>query len=140
MIVYFDTSAFIPLLVAEPGSARAHTFWDDADRMVSTPVVYPESRAALARAHRLGRLSARQLRTAVDDLDSKYEDLDVVEIDGELARRAGDLAETHGLRGYDAVHLASADRVRDPDLVMVAGDGALLSAATAEGMAVAVLG
>ncbi|MGH9189910.1 MAG: hypothetical protein ACRD0Q_07760 [Acidimicrobiales bacterium] len=43
------------------------------------------------------------------------------------------------LRGYDAVHLAAADRLRDPDLVVVAGDAALLSAAEAEGMATAAV-
>ena len=32
------------------------------------------------------------------------------------------------------------DRIRDPDLVVVAGDEALLSAATAEGMTIAAVG
>jgi hypothetical protein len=45
----------------------------------------------------------------------------------------------HGLRGYDAVHLAAADRIRDPDVVVVAGDHALLDAASAEGLAIAAL-
>ena len=140
MIAYFDTSALVPLLVVEPGSARAASLWDGADRVVSVRLVYPEGRAALAQARRLGRLTARQLRAAVTELDSKYEEADLVEVDGELARRAGQLAEVHGLRGYDAVHLAAANQVRDPDLVVVAGDGALLSAATAEGMSIAAVG
>jgi predicted nucleic acid-binding protein len=42
--------------------------------------------------------------------------------------------------GYDAVHLAAAERVRDRNLVLVAGDSALLDAAASEGMAVAVIG
>lgn len=140
MIAYFDTSAIVPLLVSEPGSARASTLWDGADRVVSARLVYPEARAALAQAHRLGRLTARQLRAAVGELDARYDELDLVEVDDQLARRAGQLAETHRLRGYDSVHLAAADRVRDADLVVVAGDGALLAAARTEGMAVAPLG
>lgn len=135
MIAYFDTSAVVPLLVAEAGSARAATLWDGADRAVSIRLVYPEGRAALAQAHRLGRLTTRQLRTAVRKLDARYGELDLVELDDALARRAGHLAELHGLRGYDAVHLAAADRVGDPDLVVVAGDQALFTAAVAEGMA-----
>lgn len=135
MIAYFDTSAVVPLLVAEAGSARAATLWDEADRVVGTRLVYPEGRAALAQARRLGRLTARQLRAAVLELEARYQELDLVELDDVLARRAGHLAELHGLRGYDAVHLAAADRVRDPDLVVVAGDRPLLTAATAEGMA-----
>lgn len=108
--------------------------------MVSARLVYPEGRAALAQAHSVGRLTARQLREAATEFDSRFEELDLLEIDDQLALRAGDLAEVHGLRGYDAVHLAAADRARDPDLVVVAGDRALLGAATSEGMAIAAVG
>jgi predicted nucleic acid-binding protein len=139
VIAYFDTSAFVPLLVAEPGSGRAASLWDGADRVVSVRLLYPEARAALAHAQRLGRLSRRQLRDAVRGLDARWRELDLVEIDEQLAFRAGAVAETHGLRGYDAVHLAAADRVRDPSLVVVAGDLALLGAASSEGMATAAL-
>lgn len=140
MIAYFDTSAVVPLLVVEAGSARAAALWDGADRIVSTRLVYPEGRAALAQAHRLGRLTARQLRATVTELDSRYKELDLVEVDDPLARHAGQLAEAHGLRGYDAVHLAAAHRVDDRDLVLVAGGEALLTAATAGGMTIAAIG
>jgi predicted nucleic acid-binding protein len=140
VIAYFDTSAVIPLLVVEPGSAPAAALWDAADRVVSARLVYPAGRAALAHAQRLGRLTGRQLRAAVTELDSRYEQFDLVEVDDTLTRHAGQLAETHGLRGYDAVHLAAAHRVHDPDLVLVAGDHALLTAATADGMSIASLG
>jgi uncharacterized protein len=139
VIAYFDTSAVVPLLIAEPGSARAASLWDGADRVVSVRLIYPETRAALAQAERLGRLTARQLRDAVSGFDSLFEEIDLVEIDDALARRAGELAEVRQLRGYDAVHLAAADRVRDPNVVVIAGDGALLDAAAAEGMTVAEL-
>jgi hypothetical protein len=139
VIAYFDTSAVVPLLIAEPGSARATSLWDGADRVVSVRLLYPETRAALAQAERLGRLTARQLRGAVTEFDSLFEVIDLVEVDHALAVRAGELAEARRLRGYDAVHLAAAERVRDPDVVVIAGDGALLDAAAAEGMAVAAL-
>jgi predicted nucleic acid-binding protein len=139
VIAYFDTSAVMPLLIAEPGSARAASLWDGADRVVSVRLVHPEARAALAQAERLGRLTARQLRDAVTEFHSLFEEIDLVEVDDALARRAGELAEVRQLRGYDAVHLAAANRVNDPDVVVVAGDGALLDAATAEGMTVAEL-
>jgi uncharacterized protein len=139
VIAYFDTSAVVPLLIAEPGSARAASLWDGADRAVSVRLIYPETRAALAQATRLGRLTARQLRDAVNGFDSLFEEIDLVEVDDVLARRAGQLAEVRQLRGYDAVHLAAAERVRDPNVVVIAGDGALLEAAAAEGMAVGEL-
>lgn len=139
MIAYFDTSAVVPLLIDEPGSARATSLWDGADRVVSVRLLYPETRAALAQAERLGRLTARQLRGAVTEFDSLFEVIDLVEVDHVLAVRAGELAEARRLRGYDAVHLAAAERVRDPDVVVIAGDGVLLDAAADEGMAVAAL-
>lgn len=107
--------------------------------MVSVRLVHPEVRAAIAQARRLGRLTAQQLRTAARALDERVDELDIIEIDQELARRAGELAEQRDLRGYDAVHLAGAERLRDPDLVIVAGDVALLNAAQAESIAVAPL-
>jgi predicted nucleic acid-binding protein len=139
VIAYFDTSAVVPLLIAELGSQMAATLWDSADRVVSVRLVYPETRAALAQAERLRRMSSRDLRHAVSELDSRFEEMDLVEIDDLLARLAGAKAEDHGLRGYDAVHLAAALRVRDPDVVLVAGDRALLDAATAERIAIAQL-
>jgi hypothetical protein len=139
VIGYIDTSAVVPLLIAEPGSARAASLWDGADRIVSVRLIYPETRAALAQAERLGRLTARQLRDAVTGFDALFEEIDLIEVDDALARRAGELAEVRQLRGYDAVHLAAADRVHDPNVVVIAGDRALLDAATAEGMTVAKL-
>lgn len=135
MIAYFDTSAVVPLLVQESGSSRAAVLWEAADHVVVARLVYPEARAALAHAQRLARLTAAQFRRAVHELDALMNQVDVIEVDDSLARRAGHLAERHALRGYDAVHLAAADRVRDPELVVVAGDDALLTAAGAERIA-----
>ncbi|MFP4148191.1 MAG: type II toxin-antitoxin system VapC family toxin [Nitriliruptoraceae bacterium] len=137
MIAYFDTSALIPLLVDEPGSERACRLWDVADNVVAVRLIYAEARAALAQATRLGRLAATDLATTVDALDGLYANLDLLEIDERLVRRAGELAQHHALRGYDAVHLAAAERLRDDATVMVAGDRDLCTAARTLGMAVA---
>ena len=107
MIAYFDTSAVVPLLIAEAGSDRAATLWTTADRVVSVRLFYPETRAALAQAQRLGRLTARNLRAAVDQLDALLGDIEIIELDEALAHRASDLSQTHRLRGHDAVHLAA---------------------------------
>jgi hypothetical protein len=54
----------------------------------------------------------------------------------QLARSAGELAERHALRGYDALHLASALSIGDPDLVLATWDRQLARAALAAGAAV----
>lgn len=140
MIAYFDTSAIVPLLIAEVGSAAAGTIWDQADRVVSVRLARVEARAALAQAARLGRISARQLDASRRDLDRLVDQLDLVDIDDHLVERAGDLAEEEALPAYDAVHLAAAHRLLDQDLVLVAGDRALLVAAQAIGITVAAIG
>jgi predicted nucleic acid-binding protein len=139
LIAYFDTSAFAPLLVEEPGSDAARSMWDQAVRVVCVPLLYAEARGALAQARRMERLGARQQRAAVRLLDELYPQFEVVGVDEALVRHAGEVADAYGVRGYDAVHLAAAHRVADTDLVVVAGDRALLAAAQAIGLAVAAV-
>lgn len=129
MIAYFDASALIPLLVEEPSSATAEVVWDTADRVASARVIYAEARAALALAHRLNRLDEAERARAVRDLASMYAQLDRVDVDDDLVRRAGVLAEEQALRGYDAIHLAAAERIADADTVLIAGDSDLCRAA-----------
>lgn len=57
-----------------------------------------------------------------------------VTVDDHLAAEAADLALTHSLRGYDAVHLAAAVAAAD---TFVAADQRVLTAAHAAGLAIA---
>jgi len=136
VIAYFDTSALVPLVVEEPGSTLCARLWDEAAHVVSVRIAYAEGRAALAQAHRLGRLTGPVLREAVSRFDVIYDQLDRIEVDDELVRRAGHLAEEHALRGYHAVHLAAAERVRGRDAVLISGDVHLCRAARQMGFAV----
>ncbi len=136
VIAYFDTSALIALVVDEAGSGRAARLWDEAERVVTVRLAYPEGRAALAKARRSGRLTTRATRTARRGFEDVWRRLDRVEVTATLAQQAGDLAEELGLRGYDAVHLAAAATIADPDLVVVAGHGPLCDAARTLGLAV----
>ncbi len=60
----------------------------------------------------------------LDDLSAQ---VDHVESTDRLVRTAGDLAEEHQLRGYDAVHLAAAQTVADVDTVFASGDQNLIA-------------
>ena len=139
MIVYFDTSAIVPIVIEEETSAAGTRLWQQADRVISSRLVYAEARATLAMAGRLGRLDDQNLRDAVSGLESLVADLDMVEATDRLIRRAGELAESFGLRGYDPVHLASAELANDADLVVAAGDHSLLQAAKTLGLGIANL-
>jgi predicted nucleic acid-binding protein len=111
--------------------------WDRAEAVASSQLIYPEARAAAAAAQRNGRIDTRTLRAAVRTIDELSRELDVIGLDDTLARAAGELAERHALRGNDAVHLASATAIDDPDLVIATWDRALASAALAKNRTVA---
>lgn len=107
LIVYFDSSAFVKLVLEEDGSDIALELWKSTPDRVASQIVYPEARAALAAARRAGRIDDEALAIAVGNLEDARRALRMTNVDAALAQRAGDLAERHALRGYDAVHLAT---------------------------------
>ncbi len=135
MITYVDTSTLIKLLIDEVGTPEAAAIWDEPDVLATVRVAYVEARAALAAARRQRRITAAVFRSAVAGLEVLWSQLSVVEIDEDLMRLAGDLATTYGLRGYDAVHLASAYLVGAK--VFSSADRRLCEAASSAGFHVA---
>jgi uncharacterized protein len=109
VIAYVDTSALIPLIIDEPGAERAGRVWDTARRLISVRLIHAEARAALAQATRLGWLSDAHFEMAVDALEDLYAQLDLMDVDDPVVRRAGELPQQRSLPGYDAVHLAVVD-------------------------------
>lgn len=127
------------LLVRERGSDDALRVWQAAEAAASSVLLYPETRSALRRAWREQRLGSGSLRLALAAFERLWRRLDRVLVTAELAEAAGALAHAHDLRGYDAVHLASAALVRAPEVVFVAADRALCAAATRIGLPVVAL-
>jgi len=138
LIAYFETSALVKLLVAEPETPDAEVLWDEAAGLVTSRLTYPECRAALAAAARVERLTRSALRVAKVELERRWRQFVRVQVGERVARAAGDLAERHALRAYDAVHLASAlEAGRGGALLFVSFDQTLLGAARRSGLAVA---
>lgn len=136
LIVYLDTSALIKTLVEEEGSELADELWLRASSRLASRLVYPEARAALAAAERAGRIDAPSLRAAVKGLEGACSAMRLIGLDRELAVSAGELAERYALRGYDAVHLATALAAQSPDLLLATWDLDLARAAVSAGQAV----
>lgn len=118
----------MPLLVAEAGSGACRRFWNDAEDVAASRLLFVECSAALAQAGRMGRLTAEAHQRCLELLDRLWTETDAVEVDHALVRRAGALAHRYGWRGYDAVHCASAEQLADGDLVAASGDRNLLAA------------
>lgn len=135
MIAYVDTSTLIKLTVDEAGSELAAQIWETADALAAVRLIEVEARAALAAALRAGRLTIARHRRAMKVLDELLSQLDIIEVTADIITDAGRLAETHAVRGHDAVHLAGAVLVGAD--VLTSADTTLCDAASAEGIAVA---
>lgn len=131
MIAYFDTSALVKLLIDEPGSDIAETSWQAADVRVCCTVGFTEAAAAVGRAWRIARIDEPTAQALLVDLAELWTGVTRVLADDLLAGHAAELAVLHGLRGYDAIHLAASI---EPGATLVAADGALLAAAREAGL------
>jgi uncharacterized protein len=102
----------------------------------SSILAYPEGRAALAAAQRGRRLTLADHVKAVEAFKAIHDELLLVGVHQALAREAGRAADELGLRGYDAVHLASAVALSDP-VTVVTWDEQLRAASAISGCAIA---
>jgi predicted nucleic acid-binding protein len=108
LILYLDTSAFIKLYVEEAGSASVRAAASRSS-ICSHWITYAEMRAALARLHRMGYQSDAAYRAHRVEFERDWKAVNAILPHERMLRRAGDLAERFGLRGYDSVHLAAAE-------------------------------
>ena len=136
-IACFDSSAFVKLLVEEPGSELAEQLWNGADTVAASRLALPEVSAALAAARRAERLDDVSGRKARRDWSRFWDAVAVVEFTPRVAADAADLVRRLVLGGADAVHLASARTLSGGDLILVSWDRRLAAAALDAGLSVA---
>jgi len=106
--VYVDASALVKRYVTEVGSADVAALTTGATALATALVTRAEVAAALARAVRIGVLDDVAGRRAQRRFSREWPDLMRIPVTETLVARAEALAWAHGLRGYDAVQLASA--------------------------------
>jgi predicted nucleic acid-binding protein len=126
----------IKLVIAEQGSELVHELWSGVYRGASSVLAYAEGRAALASARCSNRLTKRIYTEAVENFDQAYEDVVAIGVDEQLTRAAGALASEFALRGYDAVHLATALSLAEHEVALVSWDRDLCGAAVEAGLTV----
>jgi predicted nucleic acid-binding protein len=128
LIVYIDTSAFVPMFIEEPTTAACRRIWEEADTIASTRLLFVEASAALARSLRRGRTGESSFRSRSAMLHSLWEQVRVLELDQDLMDRAAAVTAQFPLRGFDAVHCAAGSLIGDDTAVMVSADNSLLRA------------
>ena len=137
--MYFDSSAFVKLVVDEDGSDLAATLWDGCDAAVSSRLAYPEVRAALAAAGRAHRLKPADQKRAEAAWERYWAATRAVELTESVTAHAGQLAGQHSLRGADAVHLASLLAVGGEHTLFAVWDQLLRAGAHVAGVQLAPL-
>lgn len=134
MTVYLDSSALVKLvLVDEEPQEELAAMLDVAGPVATSRLTYVETRAAIAGACRVGRLTADGHDRAVEAFESIWEGIAVIDLTQSVAKDAGVVAETFGLRAGDAIQLASIRRLHSDTVPMIAWDTRLRAAATASG-------
>jgi len=113
MMLYLDTSAMVKLYVEESMSSKVVAAVEEAEAVATSLIAYAEARAAFARARREARLSAQAYRHVVQEFIEDWNRFVVIEVTDRVVKHAGDLAAQRALRGFDALHLASAMDLRD---------------------------
>jgi predicted nucleic acid-binding protein len=115
VVRFWDTSALVPLLVAEAATARAERWLrEDADVIVWT-LTRVELVSALARRRRQEPGAARRLQAARRELFAAWERWsEVIAIDV-VRRHAERLVESHPLRAADALQLGAALAAAEDD-------------------------
>jgi uncharacterized protein len=139
---YLDTSALAKRYVTEPGSAWVRALVRRRKSLVVSRIAYAELAATVARLWREGFLTEAARDACLGDLDEDFGELTVLEVRAAVVRRVPDLVRRHPLRGYDAVHLASAVALaaRGTSIDFWSADRRLISAARAEGLRATLVG
>lgn len=141
MILYLDTSAWVKLFVKENYSENIIQLYNDADLTVTSVVAFAECAAALRRKFREKHITENEYTKLILNLSKEYLYIAKVSISEEIDEIILALLEKYPLRGFDAIHLASALLIKneDPlDLTFACYDVALNSFAQKEGLNVPI--
>ena len=134
---YLDTSALIKRFVSERGSEAVHALMSRGDPVATAKIGYAEVHAGFARKRRERRLSESDYALACLQFERDWAATIRVDLRDDILFLVRDLIRRHPLRGFDAVHLASAvflGRQLGEEVTFFAADARLLRAAAREGL------
>ena len=137
-MIYLDTSALIKRFVNEKGSSLVQSLLRQPEGVATAKIAYAEVFAGLARKLREGNIPKNMHALACRQFERDWPAYLRVDLQDNVLFLARDLIQRHPLRGFDAVHLASALSLKNAlgeEVTFAAADGRLLRAAGAENLA-----
>jgi predicted nucleic acid-binding protein len=137
MILYLDTSALVKKYFKESGSSEVILQWKKAGAIATSSIAYAETMASFYRKKREVNISLDVFHTLVDTFQKDWESLFCVQVNDDLNDMIDKVLSQHALRGFDAIHLASAlilHGAAPEQLLFACFDKPLVQAAIAEGL------
>ena len=113
MILYLDTSALLKKYFQEVGSNEIIAKWQEATGIVTSSVAYAEALAAIHRKKRETKFDNDKLLKILDTFRCDWSSFIRVDVTDDLNQWIDKIVSRYPLRGFDAVHLASAIVVHD---------------------------
>ena len=138
MILYLDTSALVKRYFLEDDSSDVMAIWKSAGQVATSFVAYAETMACIHRKQREGGIAPDATKEIITRFKNDWQSFIRVKVNADLCGRIDRVVAAHPLRGFDAIHLASALAINEHaphDLVFACFDTRLLHAAAAEGLA-----
>ena len=137
MIAYFDSSSIVKWFFDEPCSDLARSVKDETDIAFTSILSYTEVISAFNRAGREGRCNKTDMKTIINEFQRIWNGFRWIKVNEKMIYRTRELIYAHGLRGYDAIQLASAlilyEEGEGSDLFFSCFDRVLNRAAKKEG-------
>ncbi len=131
-IIYFDTSALVKKYINELGSDQISESYSRAELIGTAMITPPEMASALSRAMRRKVIDDDAAGEAWNMFGKDWDTYFVIDVKQALIGQASTLVWEQGLRGYDAVHLASLLAWKDAlgmDIALASFDAELSEAA-----------
>jgi len=136
-VIYLDTSALVKRFVNEKGSELVQSLVQGTNAVATAKIAYVEIYAGLNRKLRERNLSRANYALACRQFEGDWHAYVRVELIDDILLLARDLTQRYPLKGYDAVHLASALQLKsalDEEVRFAAADKNLLKAGQAEAL------
>ncbi len=113
MILYLDTSALVKRYFREPHSDELLSRWRSATQIVTSFVAYAETMASMYLKKREADLSETFIQKIASSFQRDWESFIRIEVNQELNGHIDRVIQIHPLRGFDAIHLASALAIQE---------------------------
>ena len=138
-ILYLDTSSLVKQYVQESGSNDVQKLIRSADHAGTSLITRAEMAAARARATRMKLIPSAEGEAAWNRFLTDWSSISRLRISRQIIDRASQFAWEYSIRGYDAVHLASAilwQETLETQITLATFDRELWSAGSLTGLIV----